>query len=149
MPSTASFDPETKKFYWIVDNESPSPMTYTTTNSRGTTSIEVPFAKVEGGGNVGVGTEEVLNVDEFKLAQNYPNPFNPSTTISFNLPQASEVTLKVYNMLGQEVVTLLNSRMSSGIQTIKFDASNLASGMYIYRLQAGSNIQTKKMMLIK
>jgi hypothetical protein len=96
--------------------------------------------------NIPIDNENPITTE---LKQNYPNPFNPSTTISFNLPQASEVTLKVYNMLGQEVVTLLNSRMSSGIQTIKFDASNLASGMYIYRLQAGSNIQTKKMMLIK
>jgi hypothetical protein len=102
-----------------------------------------------GAAPVNTSNEDISILEKFVLAQNYPNPFNPSTIISFNLPQASEVTLKVYNMLGQEVATLLNSRMSSGLQTVKFDASNLASGMYIYRLQVGSNIKTNKMMLIK
>ena len=150
MPSTATFNPDTKKFYWVVDNENPSPMTYTATSSKGSTSIQVPFVDAEEQSNVGVGIEEDLATKEnFTLAQNYPNPFNPSTTISFNLAQASLVRLKVYNMLGQEVATLLNSRMNSGVQTVQFDASNLASGMYIYRLQAGENTKTMKMLLIK
>lgn len=148
MPATATFNPETKKFYWIVDEENPSPMTYTATSSRGSTSIEVPFVNTEGG--LGVSNEdELVDRDEFNLAQNYPNPFNPSTTITFNLPQASEVSLKVFNMLGQQVATLINGRMNSGTQSIQFDASNLSSGMYIYRLQAGNISKTKKMMLIK
>lgn len=150
MPASATFNPETRKFYWIVDDENPSPMTYTATSSRGSISIEVPFVNAEDAGNMGVSNEEELDSKErFALNQNYPNPFNPSTTISFNLPQASEVSLKVYNMLGQEVITLVNKRMSSGSQAVKFDASNLASGMYIYRLQAGTFSKTKKMMLIK
>jgi hypothetical protein len=83
------------------------------------------------------------------LSQNYPNPFNPSTTISFVLPQASEVSLILYNIIGQQVASLVNGRMDSGTQTVQFDASNLASGMYIYRLQAGAFSKTKKMLLIK
>ncbi len=88
-------------------------------------------------------------VQEFTLDQNYPNPFNPSTNISFTLPQQSNVSLKVYNLLGQEVVTLVNEIKTAGQHSVSFDASQLSSGMYIYRLEAGSSIQTRKMMLIK
>ncbi|MEQ8578664.1 MAG: T9SS type A sorting domain-containing protein [Balneola sp.] len=98
-----------------------------------------------------VGNEDNLaNVETFRLNQNYPNPFNPSTTISFNLPNAADVTLSVYNVLGQRVATLLNSRKyTSGSHTLSFDASNLASGIYIYRIQAGSYTSQKRMTLIK
>jgi hypothetical protein len=95
-----------------------------------------------------------VNVDvtapvQFELAQNYPNPFNPSTTIKFALPQSSNVTLKVYNALGQEVSTLINQFMESGLHTINFDASNLNSGIYFYRLDSGQFSEVKKMTLIK
>tara|TARA_R110000868_G_scaffold306734_4_gene568173 strand:+ start:42859 stop:44208 length:1350 start_codon:yes stop_codon:yes gene_type:complete len=93
--------------------------------------------------------ESEFGKDEFKLSQNYPNPFNPSTNISFNLPSSGDVSLKVYNLLGQEVASLVNGRMNSGSHTVSFDASSLASGMYIYQLQAGSHLQTRKMLLIK
>ncbi len=83
------------------------------------------------------------------LSQNYPNPFNPSTSISFELPQASIVQLKVYNLLGQEVANLVDGRVNSGNHTVNFDARLLASGIYIYRLITGSQSITKKMMLIK
>jgi len=95
--------------------------------------------------------EDVLNTpDGYALNQNYPNPFNPSTTISFNLPNAADVNLTVYNILGQRVATLLNkTAFTSGNHTINFDASNLASGIYIYRLEAGTFTSQKRMTLIK
>ncbi len=84
------------------------------------------------------------------LNQNYPNPFNPTTQISFTLPKAQQVTLKVYDMLGREVATLANREMfSSGMSTLNFNASNLSSGLYIYRLTAGNVAVTRKMTLIK
>jgi len=87
--------------------------------------------------------------DNFRLEQNYPNPFNPSTTINFTLPNAADVRLDVYNVLGQRVTSLINTKMASGTHSVRFDASGLASGMYIYRIQAGSFVQQRTMMLIK
>jgi hypothetical protein len=86
---------------------------------------------------------------EFYLAQNYPNPFNPSTTISYQLPAQSHVTLKVYNVLGQEVATLVNEVKEPGSYEVMFDAKGLASGVYLYRLTAGSLTQTKRMVLLR
>ncbi|MBN2279856.1 MAG: T9SS type A sorting domain-containing protein, partial [Candidatus Marinimicrobia bacterium] len=85
----------------------------------------------------------------FELGQNYPNPFNPTTTIPFVLDKNVNVTLTVYNMLGQEVATLMNHEMQAGYHTVNFDASTLATGMYIYKLQAGEVQQTRRMMLVK
>jgi hypothetical protein len=87
--------------------------------------------------------------NQFKLHQNYPNPFNPITTIRYELPHASRVTLKVYNTLGQEVATLVNETKPAGVYTAQFDAANFASGVYLYRLQAGSYVETKKLILLK
>jgi hypothetical protein len=97
---------------------------------------------------------DVVNVDvtgplQFELSQNYPNPFNPSTTINFSIPQSSNVTLKIFNTLGQEVATLVNENMESGVHTINFDASALNSGIYFYRLDAGQYSEVRKMTLIK
>ncbi len=87
---------------------------------------------------------------KFALEQNYPNPFNPSTNINFALPQASRVTLTVYDMLGRKVATLLDGdQLQAANHSVRFDASALASGMYIYRIEAGSFVSTRKMMLIK
>jgi hypothetical protein len=83
------------------------------------------------------------------LHQNYPNPFNPSTTIQFDLPMTSEVTLKVFNILGEVVATLVSDRLSAGSYSYEWDASNLASGVYLYRLKAGDYIETRKMILMK
>tara|TARA_R110000868_G_scaffold304437_7_gene565052 strand:+ start:25146 stop:29834 length:4689 start_codon:yes stop_codon:yes gene_type:complete len=86
---------------------------------------------------------------EFKLEQNYPNPFNPSTVINYQIPKAGRVSLQVFDLLGRRVATLVDGRKEAGFYQIKFDAQNLASGVYLYRLQSGSQIFTKKLTLIK
>jgi len=86
---------------------------------------------------------------EFKLEQNFPNPFNPTTTIQYQLPQDAKVTLKVYDILGSEVATLINAEQEAGYYEVNWNASNLASGVYIYRLQTGSFVSVKKMMLLR
>jgi hypothetical protein len=85
----------------------------------------------------------------FSLAQNYPNPFNPVTTIKFDLPKSSEVTLMIYNIIGEEVATLLSASLLSGSYQYDWDASNLASGVYLYRIQAGDYVETRKMILMR
>jgi hypothetical protein len=86
---------------------------------------------------------------EYALEQNYPNPFNPSTTINFSIGKVSNVKLRVYNILGQQVMTLVDTRMNPGPQSVVFDAGKLSSGVYFYRLEAGSFTSVKKMLLIK
>jgi hypothetical protein len=86
---------------------------------------------------------------EFRLIGNYPNPFNPTTTITYELSAASDVRLEVYDILGRHVQTLAYGHQAAGHHTATFDANGLASGMYLYRLQAGNQSQTKRMLLIK
>ena len=93
--------------------------------------------------------EENGVIDNFVLEQNYPNPFNPSTTINYTLPARSAVTLKVYDVLGNEVASLVNSSQEAGSYSVNFDAKNLASGLYIYTLNTGNFTSSKKMMLLK
>ena len=85
----------------------------------------------------------------FDLEQNYPNPFNPTTQINYAVPEQSDVRIEVYNVIGRRVATLVNREMAPGNYTVNFDASSLSSGMYFYRLKAGSTLLTKKMTLIK
>ncbi len=87
--------------------------------------------------------------EQFVLSQNYPNPFNPVTTISFSIPHSSFVTLKVFDVLGREVATLVEEPMVPGNYTARFDAGDLASGVYLYRLTSGSNSETRKLLLMK
>ena len=95
----------------------------------------------------------VERVDElpqsFTLSQNYPNPFNPTTKIEFAIPKSENVTLKVFNILGQQVATLVNQHMDAGTYKVDFDASKLSSGLYIYRIEAGTFNSSRKMMLVK
>ncbi len=86
---------------------------------------------------------------DFVLMQNYTNPFNPSTSIRYSIPKTSLVNLKVYDVLGKEVATLVNEEKPMGTYQINFDASSLASGIYFYKIQAGNFVQTKKMILLK
>ena len=86
---------------------------------------------------------------EFSLFQNYPNPFNPSTKIRFELPSSGYVSLKVYDELGREVATLVNEILKSGSYERTFDASDLVSGVYFYRLEAGEYTQTNKLTVLK
>ena len=87
--------------------------------------------------------------DGYSLGQNYPNPFNPSTTFTFSLPQSGQVVLKVFNLIGQEVATVLNEKRNAGNHEVSFDASKLPSGMYFYSLSSGGFASSKKMLLIK
>ncbi len=106
---------------------------------KGTIELDRPIAN-EGEGGVPSG---------FVLSQNYPNPFNPSTAVTFRVPRLSDVTLRVYNMLGQRVKTLVDRRYGRGTFVVHFDAAGLPSGVYFYRLEAGDFTATKKMLLIR
>jgi hypothetical protein len=104
------------------------------------------------------GTEtyfDVIEVDYaaipkvFSLSQNYPNPFNPMTTIEFAIPKEAKVTLKIYDALGSEIETIVNDKMEPGYYKYQWNASGNASGIYFYRLTAGSFVSTKKLILLK
>ena len=110
-----------------------------------------------GDGTVGQFPEGVASVENisgvtpsnYSLEQNYPNPFNPSTTINFTIPNSEFVSLKIYNILGSEVATLVNENLAAGAYRFNFDAANLASGIYLYELNAGNFREIKKMNLLK
>ncbi len=93
--------------------------------------------------------DTVSEISSYYLQQNYPNPFNPSTQIKFTIPAESHVTLKVYNLLGNEVAVLVDEQKSQGSYDVKFNAFSLSSGIYIYRLQTDYFTITKKMTFIK
>jgi hypothetical protein len=111
------------------------------------------------GGVTAVDEREDILVMGFTLSQNYPNPFNPSTTITYELPRASQVNLTVYDILGRQVSVLVNERRNAGVHEVKFsakggsasggDGATLASGVYFYRLQAGDFVQTRRFLFLK
>ncbi|MDA0986466.1 MAG: T9SS type A sorting domain-containing protein [Bacteroidetes bacterium] len=109
---------------------------------------KVSFDKTSGA-LTAIGDENNFVVKNFSLEQNYPNPFNPATTIKFNLPNSSNVSVKIYNMMGQEVATLVNGMKEAGSHSISFDGAKLASGVYLYQINAGSFQDVKKMILMK
>lgn len=125
--------------------------------------FELMFTDTETGGQHGVWNNLILaeyvvtdtekpgftQPRKFELSQNYPNPFNPNTNINFNIPEATDVQLSVYNALGQKVATLVNSKMSAGSHSVSWNAQNMASGLYIYQIRAGDFTQTRKMVLMK
>jgi hypothetical protein len=96
----------------------------------------------------GIETENTLPT-QYSLSQNYPNPFNPATTISYSIPNSGNVTLKIFNILGQEVKSLVNEYQNAGVHKLTFDASSLTSGVYFYSLSTDNFLQVKKMMLVK
>lgn len=100
-------------------------------------------------GTVGVKEKDNQIPENYFLSQNYPNPFNPATTIDFSLPVSGLVSLKIFNVLGQEVAELLNGEMKAGNYSVDFDASRFSSGMYFYKLTAGNFTSVKKMLLVK
>jgi hypothetical protein len=93
--------------------------------------------------------DEIYPLYDFILEQNYPNPFNPSTILKYQIAQDELITLKVYDILGKEVATLVNEEQIQGSYEVSFNASSLSSGIYFYRLTSGSYIKTKTMMLMK
>ena len=142
------------------------PITYIDASTPNKCIISFQILNPVGGVNVALGSEMYLDDLElsmdivsdvenefqplaFQLEQNYPNPFNPSTKISYSIPQEGDVTLKIYDVLGNEVATLVNEEKPAGVYEVEFNAGNLSSGIYLYKLTAGNFIQTRKMILIK
>jgi hypothetical protein len=106
----------------------------------------MPFTSLE---ITGIKDENETIPDKLILRQNYPNPFNPTTTISYSISEPATISLKVYDILGKEVITLLNGYQTSGNYKIEFDASSLSSGLYFYKIKAGEFSAIKRLVLIK
>lgn len=115
----------------------------------GGTFQEGRIYNTKNGGSTSINNNGGIVTSDYSLSQNFPNPFNPATSIKFNLPVRSNVTLKVYNGLGKEIIELVNEQKAEGSYEIKFDASNLPSGVYYYKLTSDNFSDTKKMILIK
>ncbi|MGD8306272.1 MAG: T9SS type A sorting domain-containing protein, partial [Ignavibacteria bacterium] len=133
------------------NSNSPKSYSFTDANLSGGNKFSYRLKQLDNDGSFEYSdiVEVELVTEEYALSQNYPNPFNPVTFVQFELPAETEVSLIIYDMLGQEVVTLVNGKMSAGIHTINFNARNLPSGTYVYRLTAGSFSDIKKMILLK
>ena len=136
--------PRSTRIYAVIDPDNAITNEVHESNNRGWTPLSDYSLPVEIQSN---GNTQIP--ERVTLQQNYPNPFNPSTTISFSLPSSSETSLKIYNILGKEVRTLVSEKLSAGNYDVTFNASDLTSGVYFYKLQAGNMVETKKLMLVK
>ena len=145
-----SFYSATGGYQWILSDSIPSGTNYkikiSSINGMLEDMSESDFTIVYDPSDV-ERTKEYVN--DYRLEQNYPNPFNPTTKIEFNIPKSGFVSLKIYNILGNEITTLINEEKSAGGYRVDFDASKLPSGVYFYTLNAGSFSQTRKMLLLK
>ena len=144
---------------YVYGNEQPAAKAYiwlsiTTSSEAQTDSLslgsyflldDLAFDNVNSISNDGFGK----SAKTYQLVQNYPNPFNPSTTINFSIPQSGKVNLSVFNSIGQEVQTLVDDEMTAGDHQVTFNAENLPSGIYFYKLEAGDFLDVKKMIVIK
>ncbi|MCL5030909.1 MAG: T9SS type A sorting domain-containing protein [Bacteroidetes bacterium] len=154
----SSFDNSQSSFVKIGfvkgSGNSNSPKSYSFVDTSIVTgSVEYRLKQIDNDGSFKYSNVVTVNLvpAKYTLYQNYPNPFNPTTTIKYDLPKQSKVELKIYNMLGEEVVTLVNKEQQAGRYSVQFDVSSkqLASGVYIYRLQAGNYSSVKKLVLLK
>ncbi len=161
---TGSLMPATVKNLTINNSQGVTLSQATTINgvlllSAGVFDNTIPFTLGAGGTiSFGAGSLKVTSVESpkasgiprsFFVEQNYPNPFNPSTIISYGIPKSGFVSAKIFNLLGQEVTTLFSGYQNAGVYNITFDASRLSSGVYLYRIQAGNVVETKRMVLMK
>ncbi len=148
--------------YWSSDNGSNFASQYTGTGTLLAMNLVLDNITIRGwsvssNGTIAMYNESLTGItinqneipETYSLMQNYPNPFNPATKINFMLPKSGEVSLKIYDILGNEVATLINENMNPGSYTIDWNAGNYSSGVYFYRLQSGDFTETKKMMLVK
>ncbi len=133
------------------NSNSPKQYSFTDKNLIGGSLFKYRLKQIDNDGTYEYSDEIEVEIvpTEFALYQNYPNPFNPNTQIRYQLPQESKVIIKIYDILGSEVITLLNEKKEPGIYEVVFNRIKLSSGIYFYRLQAGTYVETKKMMLMK
>ena len=146
--TTLTYDGTYPAFQWqlridVTDNSSPQQTVTSTVYITEHSAGDDPLPKI------GINTESVILPMEFEIQQNYPNPFNPVTTIKYAIPQNDFVTLKVYDILGREIATLVNEEKQPGYYEVKFDGSKYSSGMYIYKITGNNLNLTKKMILMK
>ncbi len=141
---------------WVVATIFQDPRYYTTNGGAGASDVgfkrvlraALSFLKSNNGTLTGV-TPVTTIADKYSLSQNYPNPFNPTTKISFSIPTNGFVTMKIFDVAGKEVMTLVNKSMTVGSYSVDFNGASLSSGVYFYRLESGNFVETKKMMLVK
>jgi hypothetical protein len=133
------------------NSNSPKQYSYSDSNPIGGSKFFYRLKQIDNDGKFEYSdvVEVMLQPEQYALYQNYPNPFNPTTTIRYGLPEDSDVTLKVYSLLGEEVATLVDEHHVTGTYEVKFSAGNLASGIYIYRIHTDKFTETKKLMLMK